>query len=310
MNIKQLRDRWFNKFENETALLRVKEKLRLSGSLKGDTSPFGETQEGYLDFRGIDLSDLRISHIKIEFADLSSSILRNVWLENSIISNSKLDKTDLSEFSDHGNKFDKVTFTNTKFNKAIIGYKGSNYLNCIFENSNFSKSGFIRTEFNNCLFLNCKLNGVDFNASSFEECSFSGNLSNVWFRGGYGYKGDQYEFGTSKKNLMKNVSFENAYLNDVHFSNHCNLSTIKVPKNGSYLLFDFWKERLETLNLEIQDWPENELLKAKGFLNSHLVHAENQNWYLINLLELQNEYGIDMANNIVLALKKYGDGTD
>jgi hypothetical protein len=304
MSPKFLKSRWFESQEASSALGRIKQILNSGGILKKEHTPFGVIENSLSDFRGLDLNGLKIKGFKTENSDFSNSNFNNSWIEKSTFINVKFDRVDFTEISDSGNLFNKATFFNCNFNKAGIGYEGSQYLNCIFDNSIFTKAVFIRSEFNNSQFINCKLKGVDFNASSFEKCIFIGKLDAVWFRGGYSLSSDIKEFGKAKKNQMLDVSFEKAILEGVNFSNECDLSRVTPPVTGNYQIFNDWKDRLEYLKTKIADWPVSQKKEAEIFANSYLVHAKTQDWFLINIEEIQQEFGIDVATNIIITLNK------
>ena len=255
----------------------------------------------------MDFSNQKVIKKELKGGSYIGPKFRNAWIENCLFDNCMFEKADFSHIADHGNIFNNTSFKTCKFQRAAIGYKGTRYDSCTFENCNFTGAIFIRGEFNNCHFLNCKLNGLDFNACSFEYCLFEGKLVDVWFRGGYGYSYGDKEFGIAKRNQMLNVSFEKAVLEDLTFSNECDLSTIKLPQSGSYLLFDNWMKRLTYLQsypsiLKGEDEKETEI-----FINSCLVHAPTQHWYLLNEMELKNEFGSIAADWIIEGLKAYDD---
>lgn len=302
MSAKHLKSRWLS---NSTALNKISQIITKGGELKKELSPFGLLSNGYIDFRGIDLSKRRFAKMKIQNVDLSYSNFQDTWIEKSVFSNVLLEKTDFSGITDKDNVFNNVFFINCKLNNSGIGYRGTKYINCTFDNDNFSNAVFIRAEYNNSTFLNCNFKNIDFNASSFESCKFTGNLYGAWFRGGYTYPSDEKEFGFAKQNKMENVSFEEAILKGVNFSNECNLSTIILPKTGNYKLFNNWKCRLEKLKETIQTWPELEKKEGEIFINSYLVHAKTQEWFLLNIEEIQQDFGIDVARNIIIALNEF-----
>lgn len=304
MTSKILKERWIGNNNAKETLDKIKQLFRNGGMFKKEHSPFGLTKDGLIDFRGIDLRLQQIKEIKIKNIDFSHSLFSNAWIENSIFENVNFENVDFTEMSEHGNQFHKIRFSNCKFNKAGIGYKGSQYIHCIIEKSNFTKTVFIRGEFFNTQFIDCKLKGVDFNASSFENCSFTGKLEDVWFRGGYAYPSDDANFGKAKKNQMRNVSFSGAILKGVNFSNECDLSTVQLPTASNYILFNNWKKRLEHLKEAIKEWPTQQRKEAEIFSSSLLVHAKAQDWFIVNIEELQREFGIDLASNIIIELNK------
>lgn len=301
MTSKFLQRRWIENRDANRLLDKVKLLFKNGGLLKKELSPFGLVN-GLIDFRGLDLSRQGIQKIEIENADLSQSNFSSAIVEKSIFENVKFDLVDFRDLTDRGNCFRTVMFFNCKHDRAALGYEGTQYVSCRFEKSSFVKSVFIRSEFVNTQFIDCKLKGVDFNASSFEDCRFVGKLEDVWFRGGYAFPSDVATFGKAKKNQMQNVSFTDATLEGVDFSNDCDLSTIKIPRTGSYLLFDKWPDRLERLKTIVKEWPTSQRKEAEIFLNSHLVHAKTQNWSIINIEELQEEFGIDLTSNIIIEL--------
>ncbi len=304
MNSKILKDRWSENNNAKKVLTEIKLLFRNGGMLKDEHFPFGLTKNGLIDFRGIDLRQQQIKKIKIKNMDLSHSQFSNARIENSIFETVIFENVDFTEISERGNLFYKVKFLNCKFNKAGIGYEGSQYRHCLIEKSIFIKSVFIRGEFANTQFIDCKLKGVDFNASSFEDCSFVGRLEDIWFRGGYAYPSDDANFGKAKKNQMRNVSFSNAILEGVNFSNGCDLSTIQLPDNNNYIFFNNWGKRLENLKEVIKEWSTPQKKEAEIFLNSFIVHAKKQDWFIINIEELQRNFGVDVASNIIIELNK------
>lgn len=306
MSCKILKDRWIVNDNAKKALGEIKLLFRNGGTLKNEHSPFGLTEDGLIDFRGIDLSQQKIRKIKLKNIDFSHSQFSHSRIEDSVFETVYFDNVDFTDISEQGNLFYEVKFFKCKFNLAGLGYDGSQYRHCSFEKSSFKKSVFIRGEFSKTQFIDCKLKGVDFNASSFNECSFVGKLEDVWFRGGYAFPSDDTNFGKAKKNQMRNVSFSGAILEGVNFSNECDLSTVQLPDTNNYILFDNWKKRLEHLNEVIKEWPTSQRTEAEIFSFSFLVHAKTQDWFIINIEELQREFGVDVASNIIIELNKKG----
>jgi hypothetical protein len=149
------------------------------------------------------------------------------------------------------------------------------------------------------------LHGVDFGASSFVHCEFSGKLQSVWFRGGFPLESDIQHFGVPRKNVMASVSFEKASLWGMTFSDHCDLSTIVMPSEGSYRLYNEWHNRLERLKQEIDNWPHELQREAHIFADVYLVHAEDQDWYLLNCDEVIIDEGEELGTRIINALDQY-----
>ena len=81
----------------------------------------------------------------------------------------------------------------------------------------------------------------------------------MWFRGGFPTESLKKEFGNAKQNKMLNVSFEDAILHDVTFSDNCDLSTVLFPKQGKYLFFDNWDEQLDMITTVPLKWTNRSL---------------------------------------------------
>ena len=90
---------------------------------------------------------------------------------------------------------------------------------------------------------------------------------------------------------MLNVSFEDAILHDVTFSDDCDLSTVLFPKQGMYLFFDNWDEQL---NMIMNEGTANQSMTIKNdivsFVEIHKVHSANQKYYILNVVDLLKEY--------------------
>lgn len=90
---------------------------------------------------------------------------------------------------------------------------------------------------------------------------------------------------------MLNVSFEDAILHDVTFSDNCDLSTVLFPKQGMYLFFDNWNEQLDMI---MNEGKINQSMTIKNdivsFVEIHKVHSANQKYYILNVVDLLKEY--------------------
>ena len=140
---------------------------------------------------------------------------------------------------------------------------------------------------------------MDLQASNFENCEFIGKLDNVWFRGGFPTESLKKEFGYAKQNKMLNVSFEDAILHDVTFSDNCDLSTVVLPKQGMYLFFDNWDEQLDMI---MNEGTANQSMTIKNdivsFVEIHKVHSANQKYYILNVVDLLKEYDNEVVEII------------
>jgi hypothetical protein len=101
---------------------------------------------------------------------------------------------------------------------------------------------------------------------------------------------------------MKEVSFRDAELIGVTFSNECDLSTVELPRNGNYKLFDNWNERLNYVKASIDNLPSEQREKAELFVKIHKVHSVTQEWYLLNVHEVTQEFGTAAGERIITVL--------
>lgn len=274
-----------------------------------DHTPFGRLDNDLIDFRGYPAHRILVKDVVLKDIDLSHADFSNAWLESSRFENCLFEKTDFTDSSDHGDTFDHCVFEKCKFKLAVLGYDGSIFRNCIFKECGFQRTNFIRTEFVNTDFVNCRLNGVDFNASSFENCRFEGLLEDVWFRGTFPSESQIKDFGQPKINKMENVSFENADLFGLTISDGCDLSTVRLKDNGKYSKFDKWLKRLQFLEKAVATWDDPYAKKeAEGFTWVSMVHAKKQDWDILNVADLEKQYGgVETARKIIDTLKMYPD---
>ncbi|MEP6848845.1 MAG: pentapeptide repeat-containing protein [Acidobacteriota bacterium] len=304
MATKDLVARWKSTPENDRASERIFNTCKYGGVLSIDQSPFGRVESDLIDFRGYPAHRILVKDVILKDLDLSYVDFSNCWLETNRFENCLFEKTDFSNASDHGNIFEYCVFVNCNFRMSAIGYDGSQFNNCIFNRCSFQRAIFTRAEFVNTEFLNCKLNGVDFNASSFENCKFVGLLDDVWFRGTFASQSQTDHFGQPKINKMKNVSFENADLKNLTFSNGCDLSTVTIKNNGRYFKYDNWYKRLQFLSKEIESWDdESQRNQAAKFLKISMVHAPTQDWEILSLDDWEKFLGgTEVTRKIVVFL--------
>lgn len=258
---------------------------------------------GYYDMRGFSVSSLReVADCAFQDTELSKAVFSSIYLSGCDFRNVRFDSADLSHISDFGNRFEKCSFQQVDFRGATIGGQGSSFSDCDFDRCTFRNAAFLRPEFSQCTFRECDLRGVDFNGSSFVECTFAGALYDVWFRGGFAYPTETERFGVPRKNTMLRVSFTDATLMWVTFSNHCDLSTIVLPDDGHHRLYDHWKGRMERASDLIRHWDEEPRTAAANYLRTFQVHAQSQSWNVLNDREVIEELGEQVGARLLEAL--------
>lgn len=270
-----------------------------------EESPFGRTESGLWDFRGLQVPrETQLRRVSFCPGDYSGSAWSRVWIERSTFEGSVFDDARFLSATDHGNSVSNCRFLRASFRNAGIGYRGSRYSACSFERVDFRGAGFIRPEFDDCTFVDCRLDGSDFNGASFERCSFSGEVTDVWFRGGFWSSYSLQEFGQPRKNRMQGVSFENACLRGATFSDGCNLETVTPPRDGRHALITGWMEKLLRLGEEIEAWPASTRAEAKLFVQVHQTHARTQGHFILHRDDIEEDYGVEIAELIWNSITK------
>ena len=266
--------------------------ILLNKSKKKELSPnhkeaFSLDSQGYVNLRGQIMKSIKHirKFVKCDFSNSAFMISNTIyWIKNKTFIDCIFLETTFNALAEHGNKFYNCVFEDINFKNVILGYDSSCYNNCTFKRVKFG--AFIKPQFKDCKFVDCDFYNVDLQASSFEHCEFVGKLENVWFRGGFPTDSLKKEFGFAKPNRMLNVSFEKAILNDITFSDNCDLSTIILPKQGQYLFFDNWNEQLNKI---LAKGTTNQPIKIAddiaSFVAIYKVHSENQKYYILNMEE-------------------------
>lgn len=266
-----------------------------------NSSPFGKVNETHYDLENIIFPEnIDIKKIQFENVSFKKSRVNHTWIEKCVFENVIFDNFIFINSSDHGNEYINCSFKKTKFKGTNFGYDGTKFVDCVFKGSKFSKSSFIRAELYNCEFIECDLKGIDFNASFFKDCSFTGDLIDVWFHGNYTAKFYEQEFGKpKKKNKMENVSFENANLIDVYFTDDCDLSTVKIPKDGVYKIVNNLSDFLYALKISPNELNTNENRELKIFIEVLDVRKDTQKMYLFCYDSVKKSHGENVADHIL-----------
>lgn len=314
---KKLKTRW--ETFNPTQLLTITQYF--------SNSPFGLTENGLHDFRGLNVIFENQHNISQAFAvknvDFSGSEWKNIrlWADNNgnapVFENAKF--TD-AQFYDCTMK--EVQYLSCDFDNTSLKYV--QFSDCIFKDCQFhlKKSKVTKLTFYNAkLIENCQFLGelchISFNASNFKNCQFLGTLYLCRFQG----LGNKFlEYG--KKNLycppekvenrMENVNFSQAELKECLFDAYCYLDKVKVSEKNCLIKLtqEFYDELCRLIlasgdleyiemNEERLDTVTNEMLSdAKLFFKPHIqkpytiVHCEDFNFKHTSLQYSQYLYDL------------------
>lgn len=196
-----------------------------------EQSPFGHTEQGLSDYRGLPLEDAEFKSLTVIGSDFSFANFDDSIIEECTVRQCLFHRSVLTRLSIWKSEFEDCEFIKADMRASHIGFNGTHLLRCRFDGANVRRVGFINAVFRDIEFDAKTWNHTDFGASGFWNCSFSGQLQDIMFRGNYLLPSDQYK--KPEHTGLHGVSFENATLRWVGLRNGCDLEDIKLPADGS-----------------------------------------------------------------------------
>lgn len=314
---KKLKTRW--ETFNPTQLLTITQYF--------SNSPFGLTENGLHDFRGLNVifeKQINISEaFMVKNADFSGSEWKNIRLWADENGNAPI--------------FENAQFADAKFYDCTM--KAVQYLSCNFDNTSLKYVQFSDCIFKDCQFHlkkskvakltfynaklieNCQFLGelchISFYASNLKNCQFAGLLYLCRFEGIYENflkyaEKNLYCPPEEVENRMENVDFSQAELKECLFSAYCYLDKVKVSDKNCliHITPEFYDELCRLIqasddleyiemNEERLDTVANEMLSdAKLFFKPHIqkpytiVHREDFNFKHTSLQYSQYFYNL------------------
>ncbi len=210
----------------------------LESLFRGDivSSPFGVTESGQEDFRGI-LLETNIRPVGLNLASCDFGFLRAqklIFAESSIASSSfKGSQLALGDFK---SSFLDVSFADSKLRGSGLGANGSSYSGCDFSRSDLSGSTGLGGRFERCQFDKTKWNNSLMGECCFYSCRFTGEIRGVIFGGVH---------GASMVNCdLSNASFIDCTFNEFRFSD--------CKSSEDTLLFCDWPKALACFKKEVR----------------------------------------------------------
>lgn len=281
MNKKQLSERWL-KFGNFTKLLAATNNL--------SRSPFGESESGRQDFRGIrlsteafptgggfsnesheiDLINCDFSFLKLEGFDFKNSKILNCLFSDSVLTG------DIRFFNVEidGCNFDGCTFKDVNFTSSIL--KNTSF-------SGWKKSS--KCSFNSKLIEGCQfsgeIKGVDFSDSPIKKSIFKGSVAGCNFLGVY-----DLQFEDSARTMVKiinsddvinrmdGVDFSDTILIECTFRNFCYLDLIKPPKIKYSCIVRITSDFCENLKINVANNISADVSKKAALLIDSFYKAD------------------------------------
>ena len=149
-------------------------------------SPFGLTDDGFADYRGITLAE-PVRYLSIESVDLSDAVFKDgASVNESEAKRCRFERIDMRNVFVR-RKFDSCSFVGAKLNGARLG---GEFVACDFSSANLSKAFATDCRFVNCRFAGANLSNVHFISCVFDGCDFtavkslSGSVAKSKFMGG------------------------------------------------------------------------------------------------------------------------------
>lgn len=285
MSKKQLKERWRSVQDQYEVFLND---LLTEQTVVLENLPFGYTEEGKCDLRGINLKGFDVNassnrmvlnEVLFENCDFSFSDFEDLNLEQCQFNDCLIVSANWKNLLEFENRFNQCVFHKVDFRHAFIGNRNSKYDTCTFDACNFQKCFLYSPQFLNVEFKNCNLKYIDFSGASFENCLFESKMSNVTFRGECIESNN--ENSGYKKNEMKQVSFEKLDFHDLDFSNDCHLDDLKVKKDPKYLLVKDFKSKMTKLYKARDQFGLNTKIFIEVFYG--VAIDKDQNSYLFNV---------------------------
>ncbi|WP_020617315.1 pentapeptide repeat-containing protein [Paenibacillus daejeonensis] len=175
MNKKQATTRWSPEqtaeFQEQLAAITGKRNLHKKDRAF-PSSPFGKTEDGYADFRGVALTEameyLTLERVDLSYAQfLDAATLRSSTLSHCLLQGIKLSNRFVTR------QFDHCSFRQSNLSQARLGER---FVDCDFTSSNLSKTVARDVSFVRCRFNDAKLRGAMLMHCVFEDCSFEGSV--------------------------------------------------------------------------------------------------------------------------------------
>jgi len=300
MSARALRSRWQDAAEAHAQLIH---KLSHGGALTQSDSPFGSTPDGRIDLRGLDASRSTWSDASVHAADLEHMEMQPGGFVNCDFVSCSFKSARLIDIGELGNHFCECSFDRARIHRSSLGHRASQFERCQFSRTSLRGSSFINATFTDCIFVGCQFNGVDFGSSSFVRCSFHGRVEGAWFRGGYASQSLREEFNAHSDAIFEDVSFAEAELVGVTFSNHCDLSRVTPPEGDGHRVFSDWQRVLTAARDQVAQLPASQGKALSEFIDIHSAYHD-QDWMILNIAEVRSWYGEDSSIAILKALDR------
>jgi len=187
----------------------------------GADGPFGQTEDGLVDMRGLAFGAERVDRrqvdgIDLSYAEVGQFIISDTWVANSLFERMK------GKMIVGRSDFSRVSFDRSVLRGSGLSTNNTRYDQCSFVRTNFSGGSCVGAEFNQCRFEQAQLNG-QYERVKFVDCVFRGTLKSL---------------------LLRNTVFERCDLRDAVFEN-CTFYGVQWNEcqlAEDAMLFEKWQE--------------------------------------------------------------------
>jgi len=269
--------------------------------------PFGTTEDGLLDFRGITMRKpglgwlKKFNHAQFKMCAFTAASLAETNCSLCIFQDCVFDYTDLNNFRDYGCHFTNCRFYRSEWQVGAIGFDTSSatrgeyqsrYINCHFENIKLTKTVIDDPQFIDCNFVFKKLIGLDFGCSGFVACRFIGAFQDLTFRGTYERENDRTRKGHPEFAGFTDVSFERAALQWFDMRGGFRCDHLRMPSDGSAFTADLPRLCADRASLleRMNDPPLHKI--ASRYFDLYCRFADEQKIQIVSRFEL-----IEIASN-------------
>ena len=272
-------------------------------SIPSGPSPFGVTENGRQDYRGVSVRSQKLRNEKIIDADFSYADLHHLQIVDCTFENCCFDMAILTQLYAIKSRFEGCSFVKADLRIAQLGMQRTDFRRCEFDGVKVKKAGFYNVVFEEVKFRAQDWSHVDFGASGFWNCWFEGSLVGISLRGRYLYPSQREMHGEPVKTGLHNVSFAKANLHWIGVHDGCVLENIILPENGS--AFICLSKDLIGFALAAQ-LPRDEAMAMREYLRIIRPDSDAQEKKIISKCDLQeiaNEnVGRDLYDRLRLGL--------
>jgi fluoroquinolone resistance protein len=259
--------------------------------LAGDrvSSPFGLTDEGLEDFRGIDLpQNVRPVDIHLNRYDFSYLSAKRLIFANSILADCRFDSSQFA-LGDFESCFRGVTFVRAKLKGSALGANGTRYIECDFSRTDLTGMTGLGGHFQNCLFDMTKFKNAVVGGGSFESCRFAGKIEGVIF-------------GSRSGTQILNCDFTKASFTDCTFND---TRFVSCEASDDTLIIRKWASVLTQFKLTVPQVSDPEVRNA----SQRLIRVWEQRLDLtpeniVDLADLTKQLGPDIGQAVFRLLQE------